>query len=77
MNIQLISLRGRDETTFLDALRAVGRCRKFVVDCNGLTGFGCDAEDLSHVLDALEKSGYHRVGCEKGSPEGVATVFVR
>ena len=75
--IQLISLRGRDETAFLDTLRATGKGRKFVVDCNGLVGFGCDAEDLDHVLDALEKSGYHRAGSEKGSPEGVATVFVR
>ena len=77
MNIQLISLRGRDETAFLEALKAAGRCRKFVVDCNGLMGFGCDAEDLDHVLDALRKSGYHRAGSEKGSPEGVTTVFIR
>jgi len=77
LNIQLISLRGRDETDFLEALRATGKGRKFVVDCNGLVGFGCDAEDLYHVLDGLEKSGYHRIGGEKGSPEGVATVFVR
>lgn len=75
--IQLISLRGRDETAFLEALKAAGKCRKFVADCNGLIGFGCDAEDLDHVLDGLKKSGYHQARGEKGSLESAATVFVR
>lgn len=40
MNIQLMSLRGKDEDTFLRALRDTVLGRRFIVDCNGTFGIG-------------------------------------
>ena len=77
MRIQLLSLRGRDETEFRNALRATGLGIQFQIDCNGTFGIGCHDEHLSEVLEGMARAGYMRVTGEAGSPESVATVYLR
>ena len=77
MNIQLISLRGKDEDTFLRTLRDTRLGRRFIVDCNGTFGIGCADHDLERVLAMLSDHGYHRVNGEASSVESVATIYLR
>lgn len=77
-NIQLLPLRpDRDCDSFIPALRDSGKGKRFVIDCNGLTGVGCNADDLDEVLTAMAAAGWHRVSDEKGSPESVSTVYLK
>ncbi len=75
--IQIVSLKGRDEDEFFNALKSTGKGRRFTVDCNGTLGLGCAIEDLDEVLAGLETHGYHRMSGKAGSPESRRTVFVR
>ena len=50
MNIRLMSLRSRDEDNFMRALRDTKLGLRFIIDCNGNFGIGCDCHDLDRVL---------------------------
>lgn len=74
-NVQLLSLVPERDCTLLADLRETGKGKR-LVDCNGLWGIGCDADDLPEVMAMLAVKGWHRVGGERGGPEGVATVYL-
>jgi len=76
MNIQIMPL-DCDYSEFFASLRDTGLGKRFVVDCNGITGIGCDADDLDQVLELLGADGYYKVHGHCGSPEQVAAVYVR
>lgn len=77
MNIQLMSLRSRDEDNFMRALRDTKLGLRFIIDCNGNFGIGCKDYDLERVLEMLSERGYHRVNGEASSVESVATIYLR
>jgi hypothetical protein len=57
-------------------LKKISKLQQSVVDCNGLTGNTVSLEQYEETLRQLAELGWQRVSGERGTPEGIGTVYL-